>query len=50
MSRKLTELANRIQQQPWNRPGSDKTWVVEAMATYRKFQNEVRQARRDGVR
>jgi len=44
MTPRLTELAERIQQQPWNRPGSDKTWVVDALAQYRKFQQEIRQA------
>lgn len=50
MSERLIELAHRIQEQPWNRPGSDKTWVLHAMSTYRKFQDEVREAGRDGDR
>lgn len=50
MSDRLTELARRIQQQPWNRPGSDKTWVLQSLSEYREFQNELRQAERGGQR
>jgi hypothetical protein len=50
MSPELAELANRIQQQPWNRPGCDKTWVLEALAQYRKFQDEIRRASGGGAR
>jgi hypothetical protein len=46
MSERLTEIAKRIESQPWNRPGTDKTWVLNAMSTQRMFQKEVRQAKR----
>jgi hypothetical protein len=50
MDPKLIELAERIEARPWNRPGTDKTWVVNAMSTFLKFREEVRQARRVGTR
>jgi hypothetical protein len=50
MSQRLIELANRIQQQPWNRPGSDKTWVLHAMWTHLEFMDEVHRAGRAGGR
>jgi len=46
MSKRLIEIAKRIESQPWNRPGTDKTWVLNAMATQLRFQEEVRQAKR----
>ena len=46
MSRSLSEIAKRIEDQPWNRPGTDKTSVLNAMSTQRKFQGEVHRARR----
>ena len=46
MSEHLKELASRIQEQPWNRPGSDKTWVLHAMWTHLRFIAEVRRASR----
>lgn len=50
MSDRLAELARRIQDRPWNRPGTDKTWVLLAMWDHLRFREEVRAARRaDGV-
>ena len=46
MSERLIELAKRIQRRPYNRPGSDKTWVVQSMWAHLKFAEEVRQADR----
>ena len=46
MAEPLTEIARKISSAPWNRPGSDKTWVVNAMAQALKFQREIRQAKR----
>jgi len=46
MSETLSEIARRIESRPWNKPGTDKTWVLNAMTTLRKFQDEVRQAKR----
>ena len=46
MSEALIGLARRIQQQPWNRPGTDKTWVLRALWQHRIFSKEVRSAER----
>jgi hypothetical protein len=46
MSGSLSEIAKRIEGQPWNRSGTDKTWVLNAMSAQRRFQQEVRQAKR----
>jgi len=43
---KLVALARAIERQPWNRPGSAKTWVLEALHQHRLFRSEVRAARR----
>ena len=48
MSNELLELARRIEGQPWNRPGTDKTWVLNAMAAHQKFLREIEQAKRVG--
>ncbi len=50
MNESLVALAERIESQPWNRPGTDKTWVLRALSTYSRFREEVRQARRVGTR
>jgi len=50
MSQRLLELARRIQAAPWNRPGTDKTWVARAMDDHRRFQREVQRAGRGGAR
>ncbi len=39
-------LAERIEQQPWNRPGTDKTWVLNALASHQRLLAEVRAAGR----
>ncbi len=46
MSESLGEIAKRIESQPWNRPGTDKTWVLNAMSAQQQFQKEVRRAKR----
>lgn len=46
MAESLSDIARKISSEPWNRPGTDKTWVVNAMAQALKFQREVRQAKR----
>jgi hypothetical protein len=46
MSESLADIAKRIEAQPWNRPGTDKTWVLNAMSTHLQFRNEVRKAKR----
>jgi hypothetical protein len=35
-----------LQARSWNRPGTDKTWVLHAMWQQRLFMREVRQATR----
>jgi len=42
----LTDIARKISSAPWNRPGTDKTWVLNAMAQALKFKREVAQAKR----
>lgn len=41
-------LAERIERQPWNRPGTDKTWVLNALASQQRLLAEARAARRAG--
>ena len=41
-----TEIAERIEAKPWNQPGTDKTWVLNAMCEHLKFREEVRKAKR----
>jgi hypothetical protein len=43
---RLVQLARKLQERPWNRPGTDKTWVLQAMWQQRLFMREVRQATR----
>jgi hypothetical protein len=50
MSETWVEIARRIQHQPWNRPGTDKTWVLHALWQHRAFSKEVRNARRAAAR
>ena len=50
MARSWTEIARRIQEKPWNRPGTDKTWVLNALSQHRLFAQEVRNARRVAAR
>ena len=46
MSESLEEIAKRIEARPWNRSGTDKTWVLNAMSTHLQFREEVRKATR----
>ena len=46
MGEKLIEIARRVEGQPWNRPGTDKTWVLNAMSARQQFEQEVREAKR----
>ena len=50
MSEKLVQLARRLEQQPWNRPGADKTWVLLALAEHQRFAREVASAERVAAR
>lgn len=42
----LKRLARTLEKRPWNRPGTDKTWVLRAMAGYRRFLRTIRSAKR----
>jgi hypothetical protein len=49
-SKRWTEIARTIQVKPWNRPGTDKTWVLNALSQHRLFSREIRSARRVAAR
>lgn len=42
----LERIARWLQAQPWNRPGTDKSWVLRCMLAHRQFV----EARRKAVR
>jgi hypothetical protein len=44
MKDRLLEIARKIQQRPWNQPGTDKSWVLQAMWERQLFEREVREA------
>jgi hypothetical protein len=46
MTDRLIELARRIESQPWNRPRTDKTWVLNAMWNKIQFDKEILRAKR----
>jgi hypothetical protein len=46
MPERLIEIARRIQAQRWNRPGTDKTWLLHALWEHRLLQAELLRARR----
>jgi hypothetical protein len=50
MSETLIQLARRLERQPWNRPGTDKTWVLQALWQHRLFAREVASAERVAAR
>jgi hypothetical protein len=41
---RLIQLARRLQERSWNRPDTDKTWVLQAMWQQRLFMREVQRA------
>jgi hypothetical protein len=47
MNDAIARLAQRISSSEWNRPGADKTWVVETMWEHIRFLGEVAKARRE---
>ncbi len=49
MTQRLIELARRIQARPCNRPGTDKSWVLQAMWEQQVFRREVHKAERVGA-
>jgi hypothetical protein len=50
MSETWIEFAHRLQRQPWNRPGTDKTWVLQALWQHQRFSAEIRRAVRVAAR
>lgn len=50
MPDRLTELAARIEARPWNRPGTDKTWVLSALSEHQKWLRAVKRAKRVSAR
>ncbi len=50
MRRSLVELVRWLEDRPWNRPGTDKTWVLKAMSQHSRFMREARQATRVSAR
>jgi hypothetical protein len=42
----LREVAAWVASRPWNRPGTEKSWVLAAMTASLEFQKQVRQAER----
>jgi len=46
VSESFDTIAKRIEAKPWNRPGTDKTWVLNAMADQLRFRAEVRKSKR----
>ena len=50
MAQHWAEIARRIQAEPWNSPGTDKTWVLKALSQHRLFSKEVQNARRVAAR
>lgn len=45
MNDRLIALARRIERAPWNRAGSDKTWVLDALWQRVRFEHEIRTPR-----
>jgi hypothetical protein len=43
---RLLQIALWVQDRPWNRPGTDKTWVLQAMWQHQLLMRELRQATR----
>jgi hypothetical protein len=50
MADHLTKLAERIERRPWNRPGTDKTWVLAALSEHQKWLRAMKRAKRDRAR
>jgi hypothetical protein len=42
MSDELIEIARWLERQPWNKPGTDKTWVFRGALTALRFWSELR--------
>jgi len=46
MEARLIRLALRIERRPWNRPGTDKTWVLNALSEHQKWLRAMKRAKR----
>lgn len=46
MEDRLARLAARIERRPWNRPGTDKTWVLSALSEHQKWLRAMKRAKR----
>jgi len=47
MSKELIEIAHWLERQPWNQPGTDKTWVFRGALTALRFWAALRPAGTD---
>jgi hypothetical protein len=43
---RLQAIARRLEARPWNRPGTDKRWVLDSLSRALAFRREQRLARR----
>jgi hypothetical protein len=50
MSRALIEFARRLQGQPWNQTGVDKTWALLALSQHQRFSKKIGSAERVAAR
>jgi hypothetical protein len=48
MALPLSRIARWLERQPWNRPGTDKAWVLDAMWAALVFEREATRAERAG--
>jgi hypothetical protein len=48
MDAELLRLARWLEAQPWNRPGTDKTWVLKSMGASLELRRAVQRAKRVG--
>jgi hypothetical protein len=46
----LSRIARWLERRPWNRPGTDKTWVLESMWAALVFDRELDRAERAAER
>jgi hypothetical protein len=50
MEDRLARIAAKIERRPWNRPGTDKTWVLSALAEHQKWLRAMKRAKRVSAR
>lgn len=44
----LLRIAREVEARPWNRPGTDKSWVLRTMARGNAFRRELKRRVRTG--